>query len=154
MARMSVTVTTNIDLREKVRQAIERKLPVMERAMQLARGQIVTNAANGIGFEGESLEDYSDDYKKRREDRGYKSEVNMTVTGQMLRDVQAEARIDGDNIIGRIFVLDGSSVSPFSKSGQAAVSSDKVRWTNVEGRKWFGLSDIAVNEIKQLVRSS
>jgi hypothetical protein len=153
MARMSVEVRVNLDLRDRVKQVIERKLGVMERAMQLARGQIVTNAAAGIGFEGEKLAQYEDSYKAALRRIKRDTDVDMTVTGQMLRDVQADARIDGDNIIGRIFVLDGSSVSPFSKSGEAQVSSDKVRWTNKK-RPWFGLSEIAVNEIKQLVRSS
>jgi hypothetical protein len=135
--------------REMIRKRLDQYGQAVNAFTQEYRTQIVQNASSGIGFQGESLDAYAASYQKLRDDFGYSTQVNMTVTGQMLKDVIPLFERKDSEAIGIIKVQPGSSSSPFG--GQSALSTDKVRWTNIK-RPWFGISDEARQRLTQRIR--
>ena len=135
------------NVKQTLMQIVDRKKQAAKEQAQLAATQIIVNASSGIGYEGDALKPYSAVYREMRLARGYSPNVNLTLTGQMLRDVQADVvSKSAAHLKTRIYVASGSSISPFDTQGLAVASTEKARYTN-KTRPWFGLSQKARGNI-------
>jgi hypothetical protein len=148
---MGIAFRSNVNLAANIRARVAKKREALGQALAVERTRLVSNASAGVGFDGANLSPYSDKYAKKRADSGRSASVDLTLTGQMLRDVQYDVKQDGNGFIGRIFIAAGQSISPFGK--QSVSSIDKARWTN-ELRPWFGLSQQATEQLIKTIRNS
>lgn len=151
----SINVKKNFELTEVVEKITDKMANDLQTALLNLRTKIVFDASQGKGFEGNSLKPYSSGYKKMRVDAGYSANVNLTITGQMLRDVQLETppRRDANGVTFRIFIANGSSIPPkgFGSKGVAVSSVEKAMHTMAQ-RPWFGLSEQAKKELLDILR--
>lgn len=139
---MTVEIKTNLNLQQSLNFILQQKEREVGRVVADVRAGIVAKTSQGVDFAGRPFDGYSEGYARKRAETGRQvNPPNLNLTGQMMRDVQADVRREGDQIIGRVFVQDGLSVSPPEFGGRAASSVDKARWVTSGGRQFIAITN-------------
>ena len=131
---MAITFRANIKIPEKIRQHIERYTLNLERAMELARTDVIARLAKGEGPEG-PLRKYSESYRKYKIKKGKSGDiVNMNLTGDMIAGMVSVVQKKKDGAIGII---------KFNST-----QAKKALWNKELRGKFYGLNEDDKKRIK------
>lgn len=153
---MGIEVKKNFSI-DKIKADLRKSMAdTLDSEMQKCAAEIVKRASEGKEIEGGSLASYSAGYKKYKSRIGRNSNVNMTLSGQLLRSIQSKIERAGKDLIGRIFVNPGRQnrfIKPAGykprKSGRSAsgINNPELLKHLIKLRPFWGLSK---EQIKRL----
>ncbi|TXH08777.1 MAG: hypothetical protein E6R03_17650 [Hyphomicrobiaceae bacterium] len=140
------------DIAGKARKLKDDSERILAQEIEIARGEIDARTQAGLDVENNPFKPYSPFYKAEREQRGYSTEVNLTVTGTMLRSMTSRVEAIANGLAGVIFFIsgrpDGESNAEIARKhneGDYGTGRKKVR-------KFFALSEKQIREIISNVR--
>lgn len=140
------------DIAAKARRLQDDSERILAQEIEIARGEIDARTQAGVDVDGSPFIPYSSLYKAEREARGYSGDVNLTITGTMLRAMTSRVERVANGIAGVLFFIsgrpDGGSNAEIARKhneGDYGTGRKKVR-------KFFALSEKQIREIISNVR--
>ena len=123
---MAIRFRSTFSARRKANEIFQIKKIQLGQAMSDAKEELLGDIANGIGYDGAKMPEYSPEYKAYKQRKDRQGNVDLTFTGNMLKAMQVSVLEFQDKLIGRLYFLAGER--------------DKAKG-NLEKRKFFGLSE-------------
>jgi hypothetical protein len=142
---MAISFKSTFSAKKRATEILTKKKQQLGQAMSDAQGDLKADLKQGIGTDGSAMAELTPKYRdfklgltkgksrsgKQKAGRGI---PDMSLTGDMLRDMLVEVKELKDKLIGRIYFL--------------TAQHKKVRG-NLEKRKFFGLSEKNYQRLKK-----
>jgi len=140
MAISGITFKKNFDLKRIADERAERTKRELGAALFDAKSEIVERTLQGRDVDSRGFKGYSERYGKAKLEKTGKATPNLTVTGNMLKNITVKVEQVGKDIVARLF---------FSSAAEAT----KARY-NQAIRKFFGLDTSQFNRLIERIRGA
>lgn len=140
MAISGITFKKNFDLKRIADERAERTKRELGAALFDAKAEIVDRTLQGRDVDSRGFKNYSERYGKAKLEKTGRATPNLTVTGNMLKNITVKVEQVGKDIVGRLF---------FSSTAEAT----KARY-NQAIRKFFGLDTSQFNRLIERIRGA
>ena len=126
---------TNVDVLKTISQKIKdfKRDDLLTRINQLLRKNIIYDSMHGKSYTGQQFPDYTPEYKKWKQKKTGFSNVNLTITGEML-----------NSIIGEI---QGTTLTVSTNDNPGKVEGVSAK------RPWLGISEPTRKQIMDMIRT-